>query len=230
MSRSLSLRLAALPLAAAALASAPSPADAHPFGPPQTAEVTTAGDEVLVRWRFGADDDLSALAASLGVLPADRVLLDGVVLYTDGDDDLLAGDPSFAAYAETHLRAQRDGEPCEGATRPAEDLRDDGVVVALTCPAGDGPVTVAVDMLTDLHPAYRTLATGPGGQRAVYTAETPSHDWSLTTVTAADPGSSAASGAATSAALQLGGVLTGFAAAAGLGTVAWRRVSRRKVA
>jgi hypothetical protein len=225
-SLSLSLRLAALPLAVAALATAPSPAEAHPFGPPQTAEVSTDRDQVLVRWRFGADDDLSALAASLGVLPADRVLLDGVVIYTDGDDDLLAADPAFAAYAETHLRAQRGDEPCESATRPTEDLRDDGVVVALTCPAGDGPVTVAVDMLTDLHPAYRTLATGPDGQRAVYTAEAPSHAWSLTTVAAADLGA----GAASSAALQLGGVLSGLAAAAGLGAVAWRRVTRRRAA
>lgn len=223
---SLSLRLAALPLALAALALAPSPAEAHPFGPPQTAEVSTEGDQVLVRWRFGADDDLSALAASLGVLPADRVLLDGVVLYTDGDDDLLAAAPAFAAYAETHLRAERDGEPCEGALRPVGDLRDDGGVVAFTCPAGDSPVTVAVDMLTDLHPAYRTLATGPDGQRAVYTAEAPSHDWALTTVAAADLGS----GAASSAALQLGGVLSGLAAVAALGAVGWRRVTRRRAA
>jgi len=217
----------ALAAAAGLLWLAPAPAQAHPFGPPQTAEVSTDDGRVLMQWRFGASDDLSALAASLGALPPERVLLDGVVLFTEGDDALLAAAPAFAAYAETHLRAERGGEPCAGTMRPADDLLDDGATVAFDCPAGSGPVRVSVDMLTDLHPAYRTLATGPAGQRAVYAADAVAHDWALGETTAeaspTAPASAAAAGLGASAALQLGGVLLGLAVASGLGVLLWRR-------
>ena len=39
--------------------------------------------------------------------------------------------------------------------------------------------TVSVEMLTDLHPAYRTLASGPEGQRAAYSSTDVSHEWQL---------------------------------------------------
>jgi hypothetical protein len=46
-------------------------------------------------------------------------------------------------------------------------------------------VTVAVQMLTDLSPAYQTLPTGPDGERAVYGPGHDSHGWALRDASAA---------------------------------------------
>ena len=167
------LGLLVAPAVLALLAPAPA-ADAHPFGPPQTAEISAAGDRVQVQWRFGATDDISYLGAALEALPPERVLLDGAVLYEEGDEELLTGDPAFHDYVLEHLAASRGGEPCTGEVESVDDLPDEGVVVGFDCPRRTGPVSVTIDMLTDLHPAYRTLATGPGGQRTVYATDAPS--------------------------------------------------------
>ncbi len=79
--------LVALAVAAAVLA-LPSPASAHPFGDPQTVSITPdeqRPDVVRVRWRVGGPDDLTLLGVSLGLLPADRILLDGAVDYRTTD-------------------------------------------------------------------------------------------------------------------------------------------------
>lgn len=36
-----------------------------------------------------------------------------------------------------------------------------------------------VDTLTDIDPAYRTLATSDTGERATYTTDAPEHRWQL---------------------------------------------------
>lgn len=196
------------------------PASAHPFGPPQTAEVSASGDRVLVQWRFGATDDISYLAAALEALPPERILLDGVVLYEEGDDELLATSDAFEPYVLEHLAVTRGGSACSGTVDSASDLAADGVVVGFACPSGTGPVSVTVDMLTDLHPAYRTLATGPSGQKAVYAADTPSHDWSLSL--AAAPAESLEASAARQMGLVAGGLGLVLAVALG-GWWGWRR-------
>ena len=205
---------------------APAPAEAHPFGPPQAAEVSAAGDRVQVRWRFGATDDLSYLAAALEALPPERVLLDGAVLYEAGDEELLTEDPAFHDYVGQHLLASRAGQPCTGEVESVADLPEQGVVVAFDCPAATGPVSVTIDMLTDLHPAYRTLATGPGGQRAVYATDAPSHEWELS------PSAAGGDELEASAARQIGGVLLGLGALGALGAGGgwWLRRRRRVVA
>lgn len=213
-----------LAAAAASLALAPA-AVAHPFGPPQTAEVAAAGDRVEVRWRFGATDDISYLAAALEALPPARILLDGAVLYEEGDEELLAKAPAFADYLLQHVVVTRGGEACAGEIGEIDDLPDEGVAVSFVCPQPTGLVSVTIDMLTDLHPAYQTLATGPGGQRAVYAADAPSHDWELAlTATAGDE-------LAASAGRQITAVLVGLGA---LGALAgggrwWLRQRRRSV-
>ena len=202
------------------LASAPA-ADAHPFGPPQTAEVSADGDRVVVQWRFGATDDISYLAAALGALPPERVLLDGVVLYKDGDDERLRTDAAFDDYLLQHVTATRAGEPCTGEVAGTDDLVDQGVRLGFACAAGSGAVDVTIDLLTDLHPAYRTLATGPGGQRAVYAADDPRHAWDL------DLAAAGGDDLRTSAVLQLGGVLGGLAVLVALVAAGLARHRRR---
>lgn len=156
-----------------------SSADAHPYGPLQLADVAADGDNVVVTWRFGATDDISYLAAALEALPPERILLDGVILYQDGDEDLLTKSPKFAEYLNQHMVVSRGGEACASQVRPTADLIEDGVPVAFACSNASGPFAVTIDMLFDLHPAYRTLATTADGQRGEYVAEDATHDFTF---------------------------------------------------
>ncbi|MGC4746737.1 hypothetical protein ACLQ28_13890 [Micromonospora sp. DT201] len=192
----------ALPLATFAVTAAvlalPAPAAAHPSGDPQT--VTVARDDqrpevVRVRWRVGGPDDLTLLGVSLGLLPPDRVLLDGAVDYRTTDPAVLASSEQFSAYLLKQITVADGARRCLGAVAEPKALARTGVTVDYTCPGPVDTVTVVVRMLTDLNPAYRSMATGPNGQRAVYGPGEDSHDWTLAGAPAAggiSPGRSAA--------------------------------------
>lgn len=184
-------------------------AQAHPFGDPQTVEVVLAegndGEVVQVQWRVGMTDDLSWLALHLGLLPDDRVMLDGAMWYEDGDGDLLADAAEFDSYLLENIKITSGGEACTGKVAIKDDPGTTGATLRFDC---SKPVTAAkikVSMLTDLHPAYKTMATGPGGQRFVYDGESPSQDWTF------NPTASGSAGSGSSAAVQLGGVFGGLA-------------------
>ncbi|MFC0528632.1 hypothetical protein [Phytohabitans kaempferiae] len=177
----------------------PAPAQAHPFGDPQTVAIAAdpAHPEVVrVRWKVGGLDDLTLLGVSLGLLPQDRVLLDGAVFYEDADAAAIAPSGRFAAYLLDRITVTSGGTACAGTVEPPADLARSGATIGYTCPGPVGAVAVAVRTLTDLHPAYRTLASGPDGARAVYAADQESHDWVVgdapVTATAPDAGRSAA--------------------------------------
>ncbi|MER7002499.1 hypothetical protein ABT297_05575 [Dactylosporangium sp. NPDC000555] len=218
--------LAAAALAAASVAIMPAPAAAHPFGDPQTAAITLdeqRPEVVRVRWRAGGPDDLTLLGVSLGVLPQDRVMLDGAVDYRHTDPATIASSERFTAYLLRQIAVSAGGRPCAGAVEPPMALDLKGAAVDYTCPGPVGTVTVAVRMLTDLNPAYRTLVTGPGGQRAVYESGKDSHDWTLAGAPAVD-----GTGLGRSAAIQIAAVLGGvLVAAAGAFVVARRMRGRR---
>lgn len=196
-------------------ATAAVPASAHPFGAPQTATISGSTGAPEVTWRFGATDDIAYLAVQVGALPPDRMTLDGVVLYEPGDEKALARSEAYADYVLDHIRI----EGCQGSVSVGEDLITEGTTVTFDCPSPAAATTIEIDMLTDLHPAYQTLASGPNGQKAAYADETRSHDWSL------DESRAAATGL--SALLQLGGTLGGIALA-GIG--GWLLVRRRRSA
>jgi hypothetical protein len=160
----------------------PAPAQAHPFGDPQTVAIAAdpaRPDVVRVRWKVGGLDDLTLLGVKLGVLPEDRVFLDGAVFYQDSDEAAIAPSGQFADYLLRQIAVTGDGDECAGTVEPPTDLAKAGVTVDFTCPRAVGKVDVAVKTLLDLHPAYRTLASGPNGQRAVYQADTATHEWKL---------------------------------------------------
>ncbi|MGW5557708.1 hypothetical protein ACWER9_10845 [Micromonospora sp. NPDC003944] len=221
--------LGALAVAAAVLA-LPSPAAAHPFGDPQTVSITPdeqRPDVVRVRWRVGGPDDLTLLGVSLGLLPADRILLDGAVDYRTTDPALIASSEQFPAYLLKQITVTDGTRPCLGVVAPLKALARTGATVDYTCPGPVGTVTVAVRMLTDLNPAYRAMATGPGGQRAVYGSGEDSHDWTLA-------GGAPAVGSTTrgrSAAVQLAAVVgAALLVTVGALLVSWRLRRRRAVA
>ncbi|GAA3744518.1 hypothetical protein GCM10022225_30230 [Plantactinospora mayteni] len=222
---------------AATLFGAPAPAEAHPFGDPQTVAIAPdrqRPEVVHVRWKVGGLDDLTLLGVSLGLLPQERVLLDGAVFYQDSDAAALTASDRFAAYLLQQITVSSAGEPCTGSVQPPGDLARGGATLDYTCPGPIGTVAVAVRTLTDLNPAYRTLATGPGGARAVYESGQDSHDWVLgeAAVPAGVPGEPPAPGASDdlgrSAAVQLGAVLGGIVLVAVGGLLLFRRSTRRR--
>lgn len=206
----------------------PDAASAHPFGAPQQITVAGAGDHgVRIRWLVGGKDDLTLLGVELGVLSQDRVMLDGAVTYAPADAGAMAKAPEFARYLTERITVTQDGRPCAGETRVAGDLAADGAEVRFTCPAPVHTVTVTSRMLTDLHEAYRTLASGPGGQKAVYDAAHESADWTITAGPGSGPGFPRTAAAMSSSAGQLlvaGGVVLAAVAA---GIFWYRRRGRR---
>ncbi|MER5336622.1 hypothetical protein [Micromonospora sp. NPDC002717] len=210
----------------------PDSASAHPFGAPQQIVVAGEGDHgVRVRWLVGGTDDLTLLGIALGVLPEDRVMLDGAVIYKASDAEALAGAPEFAGYLTERISVTQDGRPCEGEASVAGDLASGGAAVLFTCPEPVSTVTVTSRMLTDLHEAYRTLARGPDGQKAVYDATHESADWTISAGTGT--GSRLAS-TRTAAAVSAGGsalqlsVVGGALLAAGAAGTFWYRRRGRK--
>jgi hypothetical protein len=211
---------------AATLLAVPAPAVAHPFGDPQTVAVVLDQDHpdvVRVKWRVGGLDDLTVLGVALGVLPRDRVMLDGAVFFRDSDAAAIGPSDKFAGYLLKQITVTSGGQACAGSVEPPADLARTGVTIGYACPGPVGTATIAVRMLTDLNPAYRTLATGPSGQRAVYGQGQSTHDWTMGDAPATG-GAHLGRSAAVQIALVAGGVL--LAAAAAL--VLARRLTRRK--
>ncbi|MEV1108948.1 hypothetical protein AB0I95_09880 [Micromonospora sp. NPDC049751] len=155
------------------------PADAHPYGYPQTVTIAADAarpDVVHLTWKPGGVDELTLLGVHLGLLPQDRVLLDGAVDTRDTDATVLATSPPFASYLLKQMTVSSDGHACTGVVgKPS----DSGADVDYTCPGPVGVARIEIRMLTDLDPAYRTVATGPKGKRQVYGTDEYSHDWLL---------------------------------------------------
>lgn len=210
---------------AAIVFATPVPAGAHPFGDPQTVAIALDRDHpdvVRIRWKIGGLDDLTLLGVALGLLPPDRVMLDGAVFFQPSDAAVIGPSDRFAAYLLKQITVDSDGHACTGSVEPPGDLAKTGVTVDYTCPGPVGTATVAVRMLTDLDPAYQTLAAGPDGRRAVYRSDQYSHDWTLGDAppTGIRPGRSAA----IQITLVAGVALTGVAAT----LVLLRRYGRRR--
>ncbi|WP_238005837.1 hypothetical protein KZZ52_41495 [Dactylosporangium sp. AC04546] len=208
------------------MAAVATPAAAHPFGDPQTVAVTfddQRPEVVHVRWRVGGPDDLTLLGVSLGLLPSDRVKPDGSVDYRYTDPAVIASSEQFAAYLLRQITVTDDGRPCTGELEPPRALDLKGAIADYACPGPIAAATVTVRMLTDLNPAYRTLATGPGGQRTVYEAGKDTHDW---TVAGAPTGGDPSLGR--SAAVQIATVVAAVAIAVIAAVLVARRLHRRR--
>ena len=213
---------------AAALLATPVPAGAHPFGDPQTIAIALDRDRpevVHVRWKVGGLDDLTLLGVTLGLLPRDRVLLDGAVLFQDSDAAAIGPSDRFAAYLLKQITVASGGRACAGSVEPPSDLARTGVRVDYTCSGPVGTATIGVRTLTDLNPAYQTLATGPDGERAVYGSGRYSHEWAL-----GDAPSTAAAHLGRSAAVQIAIVAGGLLLVAVAALLLFRRFGRRRQA
>ncbi|GIF62290.1 hypothetical protein Ais01nite_03250 [Asanoa ishikariensis] len=222
------MTLSVLSAAAVGATLAPGRASAHPFGDPQTVAISLdadRGDLVHVTWRVGGPDDLTVLGVSLGVLPEDRILTDGAVDYRYTDPGVLGKSEQFRRYLLDRITITNDGQPCVGSVEPILALGLKGATADYICAQPVTTATVAVRMLTDLNPAYRTLATGPSGQKSVYDGSADTHDWTLV---GAPPLAEADRGR--SAVLQLAAVIGLILVVAAGYLLTVRRLRRRKVA
>lgn len=197
------------------------PAQAHPFGDPQTVAISldpARADVVRVRWKVGGLDDLTLLGVALGVLPQSRVMLDGAAFFEPADATAIGPSGKFSDYLVRQIKVVSNGRECAGVVEPPKELAKTGVAIAFTCPEAVGKADVTVRTLTDLNPAYRTLATGPNGDRTVYSTDKDTYDWTLGSPTAGQTGGTAAAAGQTSgatAARQAGGAATTAQAHAG---------------
>jgi len=198
-------------------------ADAHPFGEPQSAEISATDDGLRIVWN-ASPDDLGVLAAWLGVNAGSLTVIEDGELVPDESTEppgvRLARASQLSAYLLERIEVRAD-EPCSGTLLPVDDVEATGATLDFDC---GGPVPAAdvrIATLTDVDEAYRTLASGPFGQGEAYVADTGAVTWALTTADAVAGGDRA--NGARSAALQLGGAGVGAAAVAGVGLLLLRR-------
>lgn len=174
------------------VATAAAGASAHPFGEPEKAEISlTAADTVRVHWEAGMVDDYTYLAQALGVLPADREMLDGVITPAVGDSYLVGSARSFPAYLRRHITVTSGRRRCEGVVQPIRQLASRGVDIDFRCPDAVTSASVSITVLSDLSELYKTIATGPGEQREVYAGSVSTHEWTFDGPVAATHTSSA---------------------------------------
>ncbi|MFS3127799.1 hypothetical protein ACLM5J_05275 [Nocardioides sp. Bht2] len=219
------LRLCALTLGALALTIVP--VAAHPFGEPQSLKVAAHPDGVRITWS-AAPDDVTALAARLGVVGGQHV-----VVFEDGEFDADASSvPAgvrlaeqaevLAAYLNDRITVRVGGERCRGDLEPVQNVARDGASLVFDCGGPVAAAEIAVQTLTDIDPAYRTLAQGPNGQRHAYSSTSNALSWTLGD--GADGENTTAADAGRSAVLQLGSI----GAALGLGGGLWWLLRRRR--
>ncbi|MEU7585741.1 hypothetical protein AB0A95_05500 [Micromonospora sp. NPDC049230] len=207
------------------------PAQAHPYGYPQTVTIAadaTRPEVVRLTWKAGGVDELTLLGVRLGLLPQDRVLLDGAISFQASDARILASSAPFTNYLLTQMTVSSDGHACAGTVDPPGDLAGSGVDVDYTCAGPIGAARIEVRMLSDLDPAYQTVATGPQGQRQVYGPGRYAHDWALGDAPAASGANVADDDRATAGkvARSVGPLLL----VAAVVTLLRRQVRRRRVA
>ena len=174
---------AATILAASGAIGAAPPAVAHPLGTPQSVRLGAEGNQVWVNWS-AATDDLTALGIHLGVLGPDRTFVDdqGVLVpeqSAEYDAVLLARSPELARYLLEHIEVAQRGTHCRGRVSDTLQLTGSGARLLFSCAEAVDDVTVRVETLTDVDPAYRTLAASDNGERATYTVDSPEHRWEL---------------------------------------------------
>ncbi|MBM0232245.1 hypothetical protein JNW91_10460 [Micromonospora sp. STR1_7] len=168
------------------------PVEAHPYGYPQTVTIAADADRhevVRLTWKVGGVDELTLLGVKLGLLPQERVMLDGAISVQASDPTVLGPSEQFASYLLKQMTVSSGGHACAGAVEPPSDLVGSGVDVDYRCPGSVGAARIEIRMLSDLDPAYQTVATGPQGQRQVYGPGRYAHDWALGDApVAGDPG------------------------------------------
>ncbi|WP_257153824.1 urease accessory protein UreH domain-containing protein [Streptomyces lunaelactis] len=127
-------------------------AQAHPFGTPPVAKVTSEGREVDVTWSAQKDD-----IAVLGKQAA-------------GDE---------AAYLGSHISVGQSGHACRLDGADTSQLARKGAVLRYLCPEPVDDIALTVTALTDVDRAYRTISVTESGAGGLHTAAEPTRTLAL---------------------------------------------------
>ncbi|WP_253209612.1 hypothetical protein [Streptomyces niphimycinicus] len=132
----------------------------------------------------------TAQAHPFGAPPVVRVEAAGSAVETTWSaqrDDVAAlrkkADGDVAGYLRAHIAVRQDGSPCRAD-------RADGMTLHFVCPRPVDRITLTVTVLTDVHPAYRTLSVTDQGGGGLHTAKEPTRTLALTSAASADSPSS----------------------------------------
>ena len=178
--------LLAVALLALALGLVPTPAEAHPFGPPPRSWLEVDGTTVLLSWEAAYDDYL-ALGEQLGYFEpgTSAAYLDPSVQVAPprSDEEALTASDDLRAYLGANLVVAQDGQRCDLDLIHTERFVERGAIVRHECPQPVEELTLRITMLQDLNEAYRTFGLaeqGPPGPFAVFTVEQPEHHVDVT--------------------------------------------------
>ena len=155
--------------ALAIVAGTGTPAAAHPFGPPSTAQATVRGTELTLVWH-AAEDDWVALGQSLGAFDEPATDVTG--------EQKLRRSPAVRDYLLKATTVRQAGQACSATLAELADLIADGARFTFDCPAPVAEVELRLAALMDLNEAYRTVLVGAG--EAVFTAASPAQQVHLT--------------------------------------------------
>ncbi|ASR00105.1 hypothetical protein CGL27_14665 [Streptomyces sp. 11-1-2] len=132
----------------------------------------------------------TAQAHPFGAPPVVRVEAAGSAVETTWSaqrDDVAAlrkkADGDVAGYLRAHIAVRQDGSPCRVD-------RADGMTLHFVCPRPVDRITLTVTVLTDVHPAYRTLSVTDQGGGGLHTAKEPTRTLALTPAASANSPSS----------------------------------------
>ncbi|MFE9064092.1 hypothetical protein [Streptomyces violaceusniger] len=122
----------------------------------------------------------TAQAHPFGAPPVVRVEAAGSAVETTWSaqrDDAAAlrkkADGDVAGYLRAHIAVRQDGSPCRVD-------RADGMTLHFVCPRPVDRISLTVTVLTDVHPAYRTLSVTDQGGGGLHTAKEPTRTLALT--------------------------------------------------
>ncbi|MFJ2200685.1 hypothetical protein [Streptomyces violaceusniger] len=122
----------------------------------------------------------TAQAHPFGAPPVVRVEAAGSAVETTWSaqrDDVAAlrkkADGDVAGYLRAHIAVRQDGSPCRVD-------RADGMTLHFVCPRPVDRISLTVTVLTDVHPAYRTLSVTDQGGGGLHTAKEPTRTLALT--------------------------------------------------
>lgn len=155
-----------------------SPASAHPFGPPPQATVSSEGSTVTVVWS-AEPDDLFNLGQATGALAGRQVFVfDGNEPVDPGGgaasiDEQLSTAPEIRDYLGANIEVRQDATGCALGAVDIREVNDTGARLTYDCRRPVDLVELEITALTDLDPAYRTVATGTNGARTLHTAAEP---------------------------------------------------------
>jgi hypothetical protein len=181
--------LLAVALVALVLGLVPTPAEAHPFGPPPRSWLEVDGTTVLLSWEAAYDDYL-ALGEQLGYFEpgTSAAYLDPSVQVAPprSDEQALTDSDELRTYLAANLVVAQDGEPCDLDLIHTERFVERGAIVRHQCPQPVEELTLRITMLQEINEAYRTFGLaeeGPPGPFAVFTHEQPEHRIDVTDLT-----------------------------------------------